>query len=159
MIVKPFSYKFCCIVSIFLGICAVFLHKKWEVLRKSTCPFGQVKTKMYLPESRFFKNSLARASMLVLMSKLVFNVYSCSTLQALLHIYKVLPKYGCVFEYTSVYLYTVKPQRCEHLGTGAKAFTLWGVHISEVFSLNKRNKCNRKKVLYYEVFTFLGCSQ
>ena len=35
---------------------------------KSACPFGQVKTKMYLPESPFFKNSLARASGLVLMS-------------------------------------------------------------------------------------------
>ena len=34
---------------------------------KSACPFGQVKTKMYLPESPFFKNSLARASGLVLM--------------------------------------------------------------------------------------------
>ena len=35
---------------------------------KSACPFGQVKTKMYLPVRPFFKNSLARASRLVLMS-------------------------------------------------------------------------------------------
>ena len=68
IIEKPFSFKFCCIVSIFLGICAIYLHKKCVVLRKSACPFGQVKTKMYLPESPFFKNSLAGASELVLMS-------------------------------------------------------------------------------------------
>ena len=30
--------------------------------------------------------------------------------------------------------YTVNPQRCEHLETRAKAFTLRGVHISEVCS-------------------------
>ena len=29
---------------------------------------------------------------------------------------------------------TVKPRKCEHLGTRAKAFTLGGDHISEVFS-------------------------
>ena len=68
MIVKPLSFKLCCIVSIVLGICAIFLHKKCVLLRKSACPFGQVKTEMYLPESPFFKNSLARASGLVLMS-------------------------------------------------------------------------------------------
>ena len=68
MIVKPFSFKFCCIVSIFLGICANLLHEKCLVLRKSACLFRQVKTKMYLPESPFFKNSLAGASGLVLMS-------------------------------------------------------------------------------------------
>ena len=38
------------------------------VFRKSACAFGQVKTEMYLPESPFFKNSLAGASGLVLMS-------------------------------------------------------------------------------------------
>ena len=68
MILKPFSLKFCYFVSISLGICAIFLHKKCLVLRKSACPFGQVKTKIYLPESPFFKNSLAGASGLVLMS-------------------------------------------------------------------------------------------
>ena len=68
IIVKPFPFKFCCIISIFLGICAIFVHKKCVVIRKSACPFGQVKTKMYLPESPFFKNSLAKASRLVLMS-------------------------------------------------------------------------------------------
>ena len=79
MVVKPFSFKLCCIVSIFLGICAIFLHKKCVVLRKSACPFGQVKTKMYLPESPFFKNSLARASLLVLMPNPgVFQVCSPS---------------------------------------------------------------------------------
>ena len=62
MILKPFSFKFCCIVSIFLGICAIFLYKKCVVLRKSACPFGQVQTEMYLPKSPFFKNSLAGAS-------------------------------------------------------------------------------------------------
>ena len=66
MIIKPFSFRFCCIVRIFLGICAIFLHKKCVVVRKSACHFGQVKTKMYLPESPFFKNSLG--SGLVLMS-------------------------------------------------------------------------------------------
>ena len=45
-----------------------FYVKKRVVLRKSASPFGQVQTKMYLPESPFFKNSLARASGLVLMS-------------------------------------------------------------------------------------------
>ena len=38
------------------------------MFRKLACPFGQVKTKMYLPERPFFKNSLARAGGLVLMS-------------------------------------------------------------------------------------------
>ena len=38
------------------------------VFRKSACPSGQVKTKMYLPESPFFKKSLTGASRLVLMS-------------------------------------------------------------------------------------------
>ena len=66
---KPFSFKFCCIVSIFLGICVIFLYKKCVTLRKSACPLGQVQTKMYFPESPFFKNSLAQASGLVLMSK------------------------------------------------------------------------------------------
>ena len=71
MIAKPFSFKFCCIVSIFLGICAIFLHKKCVVLRKSACPLGRVKTKMYLPESPFFKNSLAGRSGLVCLSDFV----------------------------------------------------------------------------------------
>ena len=38
------------------------------VFRKLGCPFGQVKTKMYLPKSPFFKSSLAGASGQVLMS-------------------------------------------------------------------------------------------
>ena len=38
------------------------------LLVKSACPFGKVETKMYLPESHFFINSLARASGQVLMS-------------------------------------------------------------------------------------------
>ena len=37
------------------------------VFKKSACLFGQVKTKIYLPESPFFLNSLAGASGLVLM--------------------------------------------------------------------------------------------
>ena len=32
------------------------------VFKKSACPFGQVKTKMYLPESPFFKSLLAGLS-------------------------------------------------------------------------------------------------
>ena len=57
VIVKPFSFKLCCNVSIFLGICAIFLLKKCVVLRESACPFRQVKTvlNMYLPESPFSK--------------------------------------------------------------------------------------------------------
>ena len=43
------------------------------MLRRSACPFGQVKTKMYLPESPFFKISLARASGIVLLSNPVFS--------------------------------------------------------------------------------------
>ena len=39
-----------------------------SVFRKSACPFGQVKTEMYLLESPFSKDSLAGASGLVLMS-------------------------------------------------------------------------------------------
>ena len=38
------------------------------LLRKSACLFGQVETKMYLPEGHFFKISLAGASRQVLMS-------------------------------------------------------------------------------------------
>ena len=41
---------------------------KCVVLRKSACPYGQVQTKMYLPESPFFKNSLDGASGQELMS-------------------------------------------------------------------------------------------
>ena len=37
------------------------------MFKKSACPFGQVQTKMYLPKSPFFKNSLAWASGQVLM--------------------------------------------------------------------------------------------
>ena len=62
LILKPFSFKLCCTVSIFLGIRAIFLYKRCVVPRKSTCPFEQVQTKMYLPESPFFKSSLAGAS-------------------------------------------------------------------------------------------------
>ena len=69
MIVKLFSFKIYCIVSIFLGICAIFLQKKCVALRKSACPLIRAsETKMLLPESPFFKNSLAGASGLVLMS-------------------------------------------------------------------------------------------
>ena len=38
------------------------------MFKKSACPFGQVQTKMHLPESPFFKDSLVRASREVLMS-------------------------------------------------------------------------------------------
>ena len=51
-----------------LGIWAIYYKKMCLMFRKSACPFGQVKTKTYLPESPFFKNSLAGASGLVLMS-------------------------------------------------------------------------------------------
>ena len=46
----------------------IFYTKICGLLRKSTCLFGQVETEMYLPESHSFKNSLAGASGLVLMS-------------------------------------------------------------------------------------------
>ena len=55
-------------LNIFLGIWAIYYKKIFLMFRKSACPCGQVKTKMYLPESPFFKNSLAGASGLVLMS-------------------------------------------------------------------------------------------
>ena len=38
------------------------------MFRKSACPFGQMKTRKYLPTSPFFKSSLAGASGLVVMS-------------------------------------------------------------------------------------------
>ena len=62
---KPFSYQFCSIVCIFLSIRAIQYKKLCLVFRKSACPFGQVKTKMYLPESPFFKISLNGASVLL----------------------------------------------------------------------------------------------
>ena len=68
MILKPFSLKLRYIVIILLGFCGIFYIKRWVFLRKSACPFGQVQTNMYLPESPFFKNSLAGASGLVLLS-------------------------------------------------------------------------------------------
>ena len=50
-----------------------------RMLRKSACPFGQVQTKMYLPKSPIFTDSLARASGLVLMSVPGFTTgISCS---------------------------------------------------------------------------------
>ena len=67
MIIKPFS-KFYCIVSIFLSICAIFLHKKMCSAQKISLPI----TNMYLPERPFIKNSLAGASGLVL--QLVFTI-------------------------------------------------------------------------------------
>ena len=39
-----------------------------RLLKKSACPFGQVQTNMYLPESPIFKDSLAGASKQALMS-------------------------------------------------------------------------------------------
>ena len=54
MIVKPFSLKFCCIVSIFLGISAIFLHKKCVVLRKSA------KLKYTCLKALFFKKFTCR---------------------------------------------------------------------------------------------------
>ena len=40
-----------------------FLYKKkYVVFRKSSGPFGQVQTKMHLPDSPFIKNSLPRAT-------------------------------------------------------------------------------------------------
>ena len=45
-----------------------FLYRICGLLRKSACLVGHVETKIYLPESHFFKSSLARASRLVLMS-------------------------------------------------------------------------------------------
>ena len=56
----------CLHTSRYLG--RIFYTKICGLLRKPACLFGQVETKMYLPESHFFKNSLAGASGLVLMS-------------------------------------------------------------------------------------------
>ena len=39
-----------------------FLYKNMWIAQKTACPFRQVQTKMYLPESPFSKNSLAGAS-------------------------------------------------------------------------------------------------
>ena len=47
---------------------AITINKNVFSVPKFSCPFGQVKIKMYLLESPFFKNSLAGASGLVLMS-------------------------------------------------------------------------------------------
>ena len=47
----------------------IFYTKICGLLKKSACLFGQVETKMYLPENHFFRNSLARASRLVHMSE------------------------------------------------------------------------------------------
>ena len=55
LIWQPFSFEFCCIVCIFLGICAIFYVKMCLVFRKSACPLGQVKTYMFLLESPFSK--------------------------------------------------------------------------------------------------------
>ena len=55
-------FFFCCIVCIFLGIWQIFYIEMCRLLRKSACPLGQVQTKMYLPKSPLFKNSLAEAS-------------------------------------------------------------------------------------------------
>ena len=74
-----------CCISIFLGICAIFIHRKCVVLRKSACPFGQVKTIMYLLESPFFKNSLAEASGLVLMSNPELNITVFKAVAACMH--------------------------------------------------------------------------
>ena len=52
---------------LFLGIWAIRYRKMCLVFKKSACPFGHVKTKVYLPESPFFQNSLTGASRLVLM--------------------------------------------------------------------------------------------
>ena len=60
-------FLFHCIVSIFLGICAILYIKKCS-FRKSACPCGQVQTKMYLPEIPVIINSLVSASGQVLMS-------------------------------------------------------------------------------------------
>ena len=68
MIWKSFTLQFCCVVCIFLGICAIYHIEMWLVFRKSVSPFGQVKTKMYLPKSPFFKYSFAGASRQVTIS-------------------------------------------------------------------------------------------
>ena len=48
------------------GILAIYYKKNVLMVKKSTCPFGQIK-KVCLPGSPLFKDSLARASGLVLM--------------------------------------------------------------------------------------------
>ena len=53
MIWKPFSFHLCCIVCLFLGIWAIYYENMCLVLRRSACPFRQVKTeirkKVHLP--------------------------------------------------------------------------------------------------------------
>ena len=68
-ILKPVFLKFFFALFAYFRVFGPFTIKKFLVFRKSACPFGQVKTNMYLPKNLFFyKNSLARASGLVLMS-------------------------------------------------------------------------------------------
>ena len=68
MTLKPFSFKFVALLAYFWVFVTFFYIKKCVVLRKPACPFGQVQTTMHLPQRPFFKNSLAGASRLVLMS-------------------------------------------------------------------------------------------
>ena len=52
-----------CLVYILLGIRAIYYKNMCLMFGKPTCPFGKVKTKIYLPESPFYKKkSLARAT-------------------------------------------------------------------------------------------------
>ena len=62
-----FLLNFVALLAYFWVFEPFFYIKQCVVLRKSAYPFGQVKTKMYLTESPFFKNSLAGTSGLVLM--------------------------------------------------------------------------------------------
>ena len=68
MILKPFSFKFVALIAHFWVFVPFFYINELVMLRKSACLFVQVQTKIYLPESPFLKNSLAGASMQVLMS-------------------------------------------------------------------------------------------
>ena len=68
IILKHFRFSFVAFFAYFWVFGPFTIEKNVLSLQKMSLPIRQVKTKMYLPESPFFKNSLAGASGLVLMS-------------------------------------------------------------------------------------------
>ena len=68
------------------------------VFRKSACPFGQLQTEMYLSESPFFKNSLARASGQVLMSVPAVPMTGDASFTSCMHLNLV-----------NIYIYEINP--------------------------------------------------
>ena len=99
LILPPFSSQLCCIVCTFLGICAICL-----VFRKSACRFRQVKTKMYLHKSPFFKRSHDGPNGQVLMS-----------VPGIIHGISInICFYSCVFpDSTLIFFLQILPPECE----------------------------------------------